>query len=87
MHFDGTTFSLDRDGKRLGDQYLRVFGLMRDGLWRSLADISSTTKDPVTSVSARLRDMRKERFGGFEVKRRHVSNGLYQYQLNVKATH
>jgi hypothetical protein len=86
MHFDGSTYTHDRDGKRLGQQYLRVFGVMKDGQWRSLSDIRRVTKDPESSVSARLRDMRKERFGSLQVERRYVADGLYEYKLNLGDT-
>ena len=33
------------------------------------------------SVSADLRNLRKERFGGRTVDRRYVKNGIYEYYL------
>lgn len=81
MHFDGATYVHDRDGNRLGAQYIRVFDVMKDGQFRSLKDIAAITGDPESSVSARLRDMRKERFGSHKVERRHVADGLFEYKL------
>lgn len=81
LHFSGKTFNQERDGIRLTGQYLRVSQLMQDGQWRSLSDIAKATKDPEASVSARLRDLRKERFGSHTVERRHVSDGLFEYRL------
>lgn len=83
MQFDGKTYTHDRDGKRLGEQYVRVFNLMRDGKFRTLSDIRKETGDPESSVSARLRDMRKERFGAFNVERKYIDNGLYEYRLDI----
>lgn len=86
MHFDGSTYQNERDSGRLGDQMLAVFDLMRDGEYRTLGQIASTTSHPEASVSSRLRDLRKPRFGGHTVNRRYVGNGLYQYQLLVSET-
>jgi hypothetical protein len=83
LHFDGDTYKHERDGERLSPQYHRVFNLMRDGRWRSLETIWSMTGDFPSSVSARLRDMRKERFGGHTVERRYVANGEWEYRLLV----
>lgn len=81
MVFDGRTYDHDRDGSRLNAQFLRVFNLMRDGQWRTLEMISAATGDPPASVSARLRDMRKTKFGSHSVNRKYVSDGLWTYQL------
>lgn len=77
----GLTFSEARDGRRLNRQAYLVWMLMRDGRWRTLAEISALTGEPKASVSARLRDLRKERFGGHIVDRRHLANGLWQYRV------
>jgi hypothetical protein len=74
----GETFSPERDGARLGAQYLRVRDLMRDGVWRTLEGISAATGDPQASISARLRDMRRN---GFTVERRYIANGLWEYRM------
>lgn len=79
----GETFDRDRDGKRLNAQALDVFRLMRDGHWRTLAQISEATGHPEASVSARLRDLRKDTMGGFTVERQHVSKGLWRYRVIV----
>lgn len=84
MNFDGATFDHARDSERLGDQMRNVFALMQDGEYRTLAQIAFFTFSPESSVSARLRDLRKPRFGAHTVNRRYVGNGLYQYQLLVK---
>jgi hypothetical protein len=53
---------------------------MLDHQWHTLADLA-TTGDPEASVSARLRDLRKPKFGGFHIERRYVSAGLWAYRL------
>lgn len=82
-HRDGKTYEHDRDGARLHKQHNRVFSCMKDGAWRTLAAIAAATGDPEASVSARLRDLRKERFGAHAVHRRCVGGGLFEYRLAV----
>ena len=68
--FDGETYDHAKDSPRLTTQYRAVFALMLDGGWRTLREISSSTGFPEASISARLRDMRKKRFGEHTVKHR-----------------
>ena len=84
LRFDGPEYSPARDQKRLTGQLLRVFNLMRDGRWRTLAEIASAAGDPEGSISAQLRHLRKARFGAHTVNRRHVESGLFQYSLEVR---
>ena len=84
LRFDGDDYVPPRDDPRLTRQYARIFALMRDGAWRTLADIEARTGDPPASISAQLRHMRKQRFGGHTVNRRYLGNGLYDYQLLVR---
>ena len=84
MRFDGDDYQPPRDNPRLTKQYMRVFEYMKDAQWRTLRDIADTTGDPEASVSAQLRHMRKERFGGHRVEKEYSANGLYYYQLIVK---
>lgn len=84
LHFDGKTYDPALDHNRLTKQLGRVFELMSDGKWRTLAQIALMTGSPEASVSARLRDLRKEKFGGYSVKRRRVGEapqGLFSYKL------
>ncbi len=84
--FNGSDYDSHRDGERLSLQYQRIWAVMADGVWRSLAEIERLTGDPPASVSAQLRHMRKPRFGNHTINKRYVDNGLYLYQLvpNVK---
>lgn len=71
-----------RDFDRLSDQYDKIFGLMKDGEWRSLAEIEYQTSYPQASISAQLRHMRKLRFGGHTVeKRRRQDGNVWEYKL------
>lgn len=79
----GATYDRQRDRKRLNKQTQRVFDLMCDSQWRTLRAISDWLDIGEASASARLRDLRKEEFGGFVVERRPVpgKRGLYEYRL------
>jgi hypothetical protein len=79
--FDGPTFDQGRDGDRLHAQLGRVLAVLKDGRWHTLGDISSQTGDPQASVSARIRDCRKPRYGGHTVARRYVERGRWEYRL------
>jgi hypothetical protein len=82
--FDGDTFEPEVDETRLGAQSRRVFVAIRDGHWRTLAEIAHATGDPEASISARLRDFRKRKFGAHEVERRRRGDpelGLFEYRL------
>jgi len=80
--FDGSTYDENRDGTRLRVQLESVWTLMKDSNWRTLFDISAHTGHPEASVSARLRDFRKKKFGGHTVERAYVSKGLWMYRLH-----
>mgnify|MGYP001277139517 CR=1 FL=1 len=80
---DGETFDRARDGARLDGQAADVFRLMRDGQWRALFQIARETGHPEASVSARLRDLRKDKFGGHIVERKYIAKGVYHYRLVV----
>lgn len=83
-HFNGAEYVPALDDKRLTGQILRVFALMVDGRWRTLDEISRATGDPAASVSAQLRHLRKDRFGGHTVNRQargDRTRGLFEYQV------
>jgi hypothetical protein len=81
FRFNGADYIPSRDDARLSGQILRVWDCMKDESWRTLREIATITGDPEASISAQLRHLRKERFGGHEVEREYVSNGLYKYRL------
>ena len=81
LHFDGETIDPEKDNKRLGKQLSNVFLFMMDGKWRTLSEIAKTLGYPEASISARLRDFRKSRFGSFIVERERIGKGLYRYRL------
>jgi hypothetical protein len=79
--FDGATYRRALDHARLGKQLMRVALLMADGQWRTLHSIAAMTNDPEASISARLRDLRKRKFGGHTVERERIIGGLYRYRI------
>ena len=81
QRFDGPEFVAGRDAGRLGGQIQRIWDVMSDRQWRSLAEINAATGDPVSSISAQLRHMRKPRFGMHAVDRRNRGGGLFEYQV------
>ena len=83
----GRTFEPQHDQVRLNAQQARVFAVLQDGEWRTLREISDLTGDPEASVSARLRDFRKESCGGHVIERRRRGDpkrGLHEYRLKRK---
>ena len=81
LNFDGATFDANRDGPRLSRQLRQAMAIMKDGQWRTLTDLAVAVGASHCSVSARLRDMRKARFGGHVVEREHLGGGVYRYRL------
>lgn len=85
-HFNGPCYDPRYDHNRLTKQIGRVFECMRDGLWRTLREVSDQTGDPESSVSAQLRHLRKDRSGGYVVEKRprgDRASGLYEYRMVV----
>lgn len=83
-HFNGSDYVPAIDDARLTRQHERVRECMIDGAWRTLDEIAALTRDPVASISAQLRHLRKERFGAFTVDRRARGDralGLYEYRV------
>lgn len=82
VRFDGETVRAI-DIPRLAGQIAKVFELMRDGKYRTLTEIAKATGSMETSASARLRDLRKERFGAHTVVSRQVSTNplVFEYRL------
>ncbi len=83
LNFDGPTFDAAIDGPRLGNQLAEVLNVMRGGCWRTLDEIiAAVGRGTQTGISARLRDLRKPKFGGWSVEsRRRSENGLWEYRV------
>jgi Fic family protein len=85
FRFTGSDYDRELDDARLTGQILRIYDLMQDGEWRTLAEIETITGDPQASISAQLRHLRKKRFGYHTVnkQRRACYLGTFEYQLIV----
>lgn len=81
LRFDGVTYDPERDRERLSKQLYSVLEVMKDNKWRTLPELAQATQSPEASVSARLRDLRKPRFGSHTVERQYLRKGLFQYRL------
>ncbi len=85
--FSGPAYVPELDKGRLNAQMARIFALMQDGVWRTLAEIEAATGDPPASVSAQLRHLRKEKHGAHTVDKRRrgeASRGLWEYRVVAK---
>lgn len=83
---DGETYVPGLDKVRLNSQLRRVFDLMKDGAWRTLDEIRAVAGGSEAGISARLRDLRKGKFGGYEVmsrRRGEGRDGLHEYCLTA----
>jgi hypothetical protein len=83
--FGGNTFDPALDEDRLRAQLAAVRKAVSNGNWWTLARLAQVVDAPEASVSARLRDLRKPKFGGFTVERRRVpgGNGLHIYRVPI----
>ena len=81
--FDGETYDRKLDKPRLTGMLGRVYDAMKDGEWHTLRDLSDKSSGSEASVSARIRDLRKDKFGHFEVRRQRspCHKGLFYYKL------
>ncbi|GEM_PF-6609666 len=81
--FDGATFEPAKDAERLTGQLATVRKYMRARypVWRSLAELHERLNIPEASISARMRDLRKSRFGSYVVERQRRSPGTFEYRV------
>jgi len=82
--FDGKTYEPEHDRARLSTQLDRVKDYMKDQEWHDIEEIRNIAGGTSQSISARIRDLRKPKFGGWVIDRRRVGNkkrGLFQYRM------
>jgi hypothetical protein len=91
-HFDGDTYDPALDKDRLKKQLGRVYIALSDGAWHTLEGLydycialrqhtGQGGADSVPGISARIRDLRKWKFGNYEVLHRRLAGGLWEYKL------
>lgn len=66
---------------RIPNQLLAVKRLMEDGQWRTLREIARATHYPESSVSARLRDLRKPPYNRKVERVMSNREGIWKYRL------
>lgn len=86
VRFGGETYDHEKDGPRLRTQMKLVFALMRDGKERNVPEVKEILRfgdASVAAIGARLRDLRKEEFGAYDMQSRRdtVDQGLWWYRL------
>jgi hypothetical protein len=79
--FDGGTYLRQRDHVRLAKQAQAIWDILADGRWHTLAELRERTGYPEASISARLRDLRKPKFGGWTVEHENTGRGLWRYRV------
>lgn len=79
--FKGDDYVPSRDEPRLLKQFDRVWNVMRDGTWHTIAAVSQVTGDPPQSVARQIRYIRSPKRGGYSVERRHDGGGLYSFRV------
>ena len=80
----GKVYDYKFDFTRLKKQRERVWAVMISHDWVTLSEIASKTGDPEASISASLRDFRKEKYGFHTVMKRPRGarqRGLWEYKL------
>lgn len=80
-YFDGRTFSPVDDGQRLTRQLDLVKRCLMDGSWWTLTALAAVSGGSEAGVSARIRDLKKPRFGGYVIEKQRVSGGLWRYRI------
>ena len=90
--FDGLTYKPKLDYSRLSSQLERVLHILLDGKWHTLSEIEAIVRPYArnklnTGISARIRDLRKAKFGAYIIIRRRQVNsntsGIHEYRLRL----
>lgn len=66
---------------RSARQRFAVLQAMRIERWWTLEQLARYVEAPIQSVSARVRDLRKAKYGGHVVTKRFVRKGVWEYRL------
>lgn len=83
--FDGATYSKPLDKPRLTTQLAKVRHALDSGRWLTYDEIAAMEGLRVTNgIGARIRDLRKEKFGGRTVpgrRRGDPRDGLWEFRM------
>ena len=86
VDFDGDAYNRKKDKNRLTGQLLDIVNVMKDGRWRTVEEIAQKTGHKETSISAQLRNLRKEKFGSNEVdkqRRGGETSAEWEFRLTI----
>lgn len=86
IDFDGHTFDAGYDLDRLTTQLGKVYRAMRAGDWMTLRELQDRVGGSEAGISARLRDLRKSKWGSHTVERRRrgeAKAGVWEYRLDA----
>jgi hypothetical protein len=84
LDFDGSDYDPKYDQQRLTGQLKVLWDLMIDGKWRTQREIGDVTGYQGSSITAQLRNLRKDKFGAHSTPRRirgERAGGLWEYCL------
>ena len=84
--FSGACYEARHDKQRLTGQLEKIYDLMKDGRYRTLAEMRMRLGYPEASISAQLRNLKKPAFGSHTLNKRSRGNrdiGLWEYQLLI----
>lgn len=83
--FDGPDVQ-PADVVRLAGQLAKVRDAMSDNAWWTIEQLQQKCGGSAAGISARIRDLRKLRFGGHDIERERVAghDGLFRYRMRVK---
>jgi len=84
MEFDGKTYDAKQDKKRLSGNLLAVFDVLKNGEKMTLFELSKQSGVPLNSVSSRFRDLRKRKFGGYNMRSERLLGGTWVYWMEVE---
>lgn len=82
--FDGETYQPELDFARLSSQLQKVRWLLLHprGMRWTLEQLASLTGGSEAGVSARVRDLRKQKHGSFDVQHERRDSGLWVYWIS-----
>ena len=88
MNLDGETYNEELDGERMTTQLELVREIMSDQGWHRNIEVANRVDCSESGAAARIRDLRKEKFGSWEIVRRRVAhgNGLHEYRWTGEIT-
>ena len=81
--FDGWHFDAKKDQERLTKQMRGIYKVLKEAkVWLTVSEIEEETGYAQPSISAQLRNMRKEKFGSLDVRGRYrEGTRIFEYKL------